>query len=56
MGIFLMQFGAFRFVIELFRADYRGDFGPISVTQFIALGAIVLGAYIIYVRKDHVSR
>ncbi|NCD25039.1 MAG: prolipoprotein diacylglyceryl transferase [Deltaproteobacteria bacterium] len=56
MGIFLIMFAAFRFVIELFRSDYRGDFGPISVTQLIALGAIALGCFIIYSRRRHVSR
>jgi len=54
MGIFLMLFGAFRFVIELYRADYRGDFGPVSVTQFIALGAVALGAFIFHYRRPDV--
>ena len=54
MGIFLALFGALRFVIELFRADYRGDFGPVSVTQFIALGAVALGLFIIQHRRSHV--
>ena len=54
MGIFLVLFGSFRYVIELFRADYRGDFGPISVTQFIALGAVALGIFIIIHRRRHV--
>ena len=54
MGIFLVLFGAFRYVIELFRSDYRGDFGPISVTQFIALCAVTLGVYLIFIRNRHV--
>jgi phosphatidylglycerol:prolipoprotein diacylglycerol transferase len=54
MGIFLVLFGALRYTIELFRADYRGDFGPISVTQLIALGAVGLGIYIILHRRRHV--
>ena len=54
MGVFLILFGIFRFVIELFRADYRGDFGPISVTQLIALGAVGLGLFIISHRRRHV--
>ncbi len=53
MGIFLALFGTFRFVIEIFRADYRGDFGPISVTQIIALGAVALGLFIIQYRRTH---
>lgn len=54
MGIFLIMFAAFRFIIELFRSDYRGDLGFISVTQLIALAGIALGAYIIYIRRNHV--
>lgn len=54
MGLFLILFGAFRFVIEIFRADYRGNFGPVSVTQFIALCAVGLGVFIILHRRRHV--
>ena len=54
MGVFLVLFGAFRYVIELFRADYRGDLGPLSVTQLIALGAMGLGIFIILHRRRHV--
>lgn len=53
MGVFLILFGGFRFLIELFRADYRGDFGPISVTQVIALGGMALGLFIIWHRSRH---
>lgn len=54
MGIFLALFGSFRFVIELFRSDYRGDLGPISVTQLIALAAVGLGVFLIVHRRRHV--
>jgi phosphatidylglycerol:prolipoprotein diacylglycerol transferase len=54
MGVFLVLFGTLRFVIELFRADYRGDFGPISVTQIIALCGVALGLFIIQHRRGHV--
>jgi phosphatidylglycerol---prolipoprotein diacylglyceryl transferase len=54
MGIFLALFGTMRFVIELFRADYRGDFGPVSVTQLIALCAAGLGLFIIQHRRRNV--
>lgn len=53
MGIFLILFGTLRFVIEIFRSDYRGDFGPISVTQLIALAAVGLGLFIIQHRRSH---
>ncbi|NLW81164.1 MAG: prolipoprotein diacylglyceryl transferase [Desulfovibrionales bacterium] len=54
MGIFLIMFGSFRFIIELFRADYRGSLGLFSVTQLIALAAIALGVFILYLRRNHV--
>lgn len=54
MGVFLALFASFRYVIEMFRADYRGDLGIISVTQLIALGGILLGLFIIYHRRHHV--
>lgn len=54
MGIFLLLFGSFRFIIEIFRADYRGELGLFSVTQLIALGAIALGATIMVYRRKHV--
>jgi phosphatidylglycerol:prolipoprotein diacylglycerol transferase len=54
MGIFLLLFGMLRYVIELFRSDYRGDLGPLSVTQFIALAAMGLGLFIILHRRRHV--
>lgn len=54
MGIFLILFGAMRFVIELFRADYRGELGLLSVTQLIALGGVALGVFIMYNRRHYV--
>lgn len=54
MGIFLMLFGSFRFVIEMFRADYRGELGLMSVTQLIALSGVILGFLIIVYRRKHV--
>jgi phosphatidylglycerol:prolipoprotein diacylglycerol transferase len=53
MGIFLILFGGLRYVIELFRSDYRGDLGPVSVTQLIALGAVGLGIFIFLHRRRH---
>lgn len=54
MGLLLILFGAFRYVIELFRADYRGELGPLSVTQLIAVVAVCLGIFILYHRRNHV--
>jgi phosphatidylglycerol:prolipoprotein diacylglycerol transferase len=54
MAVFLILFGAFRFLIELFRADYRGGTGILSVTQIIALCAVGLGIFLFHHRKNHV--
>ncbi|OEU67521.1 MAG: prolipoprotein diacylglyceryl transferase [Desulfovibrio sp. S3730MH75] len=50
-GLFLILFSVFRFIIEFFRADYRGHFGPISVTQFIALVVFSIGIYFLFINK-----
>jgi phosphatidylglycerol:prolipoprotein diacylglycerol transferase len=50
-GLMLMLYAVFRFSIEFFRGDYRGDFGIISVTQVIAFGVFCLGLGIVMYRK-----
>ena len=50
-GLMLMIYALFRFSIEFFRGDYRGDFGIISVTQVIAFGVFCLGVGIVMYRK-----
>ncbi|WP_027722645.1 prolipoprotein diacylglyceryl transferase [Maridesulfovibrio zosterae] len=50
-GLFLVLFSLFRFIIEFFRADYRGSFGPISTTQFITLVFFSIGIYLLSVNK-----
>jgi phosphatidylglycerol:prolipoprotein diacylglycerol transferase len=50
-GLMLMLYAVFRFSIEFFRGDYRGDFGIISVTQMITLGVFLLGAGMMVYRK-----
>lgn len=43
MGLFLVLFAVGRFTTEIFRADYRGYFGPISATQAVSVLAFLLG-------------
>lgn len=50
-GLFLILFSLFRFIIEFFRADYRGSFGPISTTQFITLVFFSIGIYLLFINK-----
>lgn len=47
IGLFLVLFPVFRFTIEFFRADFRGDLGPLSATQGVAVAFFVLGWYLI---------
>ena len=36
-GLYMTVYAVWRFVIEFFRADYRGNVGPLSTSQFISL-------------------
>jgi phosphatidylglycerol:prolipoprotein diacylglycerol transferase len=42
-GLFLLCFAFFRFSIELFRGDFRGTVGPLSLTQVAAIIIFSLG-------------
>ncbi len=50
-GLFLILFSAFRFIIEFFRADYRGELGPLSMTQCITLVFFAIGIYLLSIYK-----
>ncbi|NDV24410.1 prolipoprotein diacylglyceryl transferase [Desulfovibrio sp. JC022] len=54
-GLFLILFSAFRFIIEFFRADYRGELGPLSMTQFITLVFFAIGIYLLSIYKKRSS-
>ncbi|MFO7818504.1 MAG: prolipoprotein diacylglyceryl transferase [Thermodesulfobacteriota bacterium] len=51
MASFLVLYSSFRFGIEIFRGDYRGVFGPFSITQILAAGIFLLGAVMLAKRK-----
>ncbi len=51
MGALLILYAIFRFGIEFFRGDYRGDLGLLSITQLLAIGMMLLGTYILVSRK-----
>ncbi|NDV28010.1 prolipoprotein diacylglyceryl transferase [Desulfovibrio sp. JC010] len=50
-GLFLVLFSVSRFIIEFFRADYRGELGPLSMTQFITLVFFSIGIYLLSIYK-----
>ena len=52
MAIYLVSYGILRFVIEFFRADYRGDFIPgLSPSQFWSIIMVILGIAIFFVYR-----
>jgi phosphatidylglycerol:prolipoprotein diacylglycerol transferase len=50
-GLFLILYAAARITIEFFRSDYRGHFGPITVTQIIAFCVLMLGVWLFRLKK-----
>lgn len=50
-GLFLVLFSAQRFIIEFFRADYRGEIGMFSATQVVTGLFCLLGLTLLF--KNH---
>lgn len=51
--LYLLGYGTFRFFNEFFRADpYRGFWGIFSTSQWISVGVIGLGAYLLIKRRN----
>jgi len=50
-GLFLAAYGSLRFVIEFYRGDFRGHLAMFSITQWMALGALVVGVIVIVLRR-----
>ena len=52
MAIYLVSYGIWRFVIEYFRADYRGDFIPgLSPSQFWSIIMVLAGIAIFFLYR-----
>ena len=53
-GLWLVMYGTFRFIIEMFRADDRGLFfnNLLSSSQIIAVITIVIGALMLYLPNE----
>ena len=52
MPLYLVSYGIWRFIIEYFRADYRGDFIPgLSPSQFWSIVMVLLGVAIFFVYR-----
>ena len=57
MSLYLVSYGIWRFVIEYYRADYRGDFIPgLSPSQFWSIVMVLLGIAIFFVYHKFDSR
>ena len=52
MAVYLVSYGIWRFVIEYFRADYRGSFIPgLSPSQFWSIIMVILGIAIFFLYR-----
>ena len=52
MAIYLVSYGIWRFIIEYFRADYRGDFIPgLSPSQFWSIMMVIAGVAIFFIYR-----
>ena len=45
---YLLVYGIFRFVIEFFRGDPRGQIGFLSTSQVIAFGSVLISGWLLY--------
>ena len=50
-GLYLSLYAIGRFVIEFFRADYRGWVGPLSTSQFISIFMLIAGIGLIVISR-----
>ncbi len=46
-GWYMTLYAVWRFVIEFFRDDFRGNVGTLSTSQFISLFIFVLGIFLL---------
>ena len=52
MTLYLISYGIWRFVIEYFRADYRGDFIPgLSPSQFWSIIMVIGGIIVFFIYR-----
>lgn len=54
-GLYLVLFALFRFVVEFYRSDFRGGFGPFSGTQLTTAAFGLLGAWLLIRKQPHRS-
>ena len=56
-SVYLIAYGIFRFVIEYFRDDYRGDFiGAVTPSQFWSIWMFILGVGFIFAQYFYFSK
>lgn len=54
-GVYLSAYAVWRFVIEFFRSDRRGEIGALTTSQFISIFIFAAGAAILIFRKPVVE-
>ena len=55
IGLYLVLYSAARFSIEFYRVHEQSLLGPFSLTQWIALGLLVLGALFLFVPRERAA-
>ena len=54
LAVYLISYGVWRFIIEFFRADYRGDFiGDISPSQFWSIVMVIAGIIFFFLYRKY---
>ncbi|MDE7379970.1 MAG: prolipoprotein diacylglyceryl transferase [Clostridia bacterium] len=57
LGVYLIAYGVWRFIIEFVRQDYRGSFlGSITPSQFWSIVMVILGIAYFFIYKYWLSR
>ena len=54
-ALYLILYSIGRFIIEMFRDDYRGSVGALSTSQFISIGMFIIGLVLFFWKRKAVQ-
>ena len=54
-ALYLILYSIGRFIIEMFRDDYRGSVGVLSTSQFISIGMFIIGLVLFFWKRKAVQ-
>lgn len=55
-GLYLIMYSVGRFIIEIFRSDFRGSVGPLSTSQFISIFILAAGIAVLIIQRKRASK